>query len=135
MTTATAQQWTAPVYPIHTRVLYSKDPAFTDSSPGYIVANSGGLVSIAVMIYQPGRGMAPGLREDCYHIDDPRVKLRPAEFWDGGNGVYKLAPIEANYFKAVNGLEEFESLKSRLAAVEKTIDDMLHPNKSKRGGE
>jgi len=122
MTTVPADPKT---YPLGTRVLYSKDPTFSDSSYAYVVANNGsGLLSLMVTFYQHGHGCSLQPREDCYHIDDPMVKKRPAEFWDGGNGVYKLAPIE----------QDTLALHSRVTALEKQLNDLLRPSASNRRG-
>jgi hypothetical protein len=104
-------KWTAPRYPVHTRVLFSKDPTWRDASPGYIVVNgNNGMASLLVSFYFPGHGISVEPRDDCYHADDPNIPNRPADFWDGTNGVYKLAPIEEEAFALKERVERLEAL-------------------------
>jgi hypothetical protein len=67
----------------------SNDPSRSDRAFGQVVAVKARSVDVMIV----GRG-GLGLRENCWHADDPRCKEHPDAFTEGNRGVFVLTAGE-----------------------------------------
>jgi hypothetical protein len=106
-----------PRFPLLTRIAYSRSPGFPEAVPGFIVGVKNKSVNV-LLIYENG-GFA--FRETCFFEGDPRVKERPAEYWDGQNGIFKILTSEldaAAFDIRLKGMEAtIAELQKEIAAI------------------
>jgi len=93
-------------FPEQTPVLFKPYPSARQESQGIVIKNCGGGVA-AILVYQyTGSGFQFEVKDNCYHIDDPRVAKFSPEFWEDEAGVFRLAPLAQSIDNAISELQQ-----------------------------
>jgi len=106
-------------------VLVSSDPSCSDETFGYVTTPKPTGCDVIAMYGGWNGSLRPFA--DCWHVDDPRVKERPAIFEDELRGVFRLAPQELT---RIAMLERLAGMEQIIAALIERVEE-LEPLKAK----